>query len=117
MDIHKENGHLDNQSWKNIAEAGRSGLEKIAENELRQIAKEEGIDESLDAGEVIDLILEAANKKGASKEEKKDFIKKAGISASLTMLEKCPKTGKVGIAASIGGTVVAVVAVVIWYFV
>jgi hypothetical protein len=105
-------------NWAQIAETGRAGLESMAESQLRDIAKKEGIDDSLDLGEVISLVLEAANKKNASKEEKQEFIKKAGISTALTMIAKCPHpTGKWGIAVSVGTTFVAIAAVVAWYFV
>lgn len=103
-------------------EAGQSGqairarLEKMAETELREIAKKEGIDDSLDIGEIISLILEAASKKNTSKEEKQEFIKKTGISVSLTMLQKCPRTGKIGVAVSVASTITAIGAVVAWYY-
>jgi hypothetical protein len=51
--------------------------------------------------------------KNASKKEKKEFAKKTGISVALTLLQSNPKS-TVGVIAT---TVVAVVAVVVWYFV
>lgn len=107
----KESGEVER-----AGQAIRAELEKMAETELRKIAKKEGIDDSLDVGEIIGLILEASSKKNSSKEEKQEFIKKTGISVSLTMLQKCPRTGTFGVIASVASTLVAIGAVVAWYY-
>lgn len=99
-----------------LAESGREGLEKLAESELREIAAAEGIDDSLDAGEIVDLLWQAVELKEGSKKEKKEFIKTTGVSAALTVLQtNC--LGRYGIAGAVGGTVIAVGAVVVWWFV
>ena len=99
--------------WVGVAKQGRAGLEAMSAVELMNIAAEEGIDTELDQGDVIELILKAAEMKDASKAEKKEFAKKTGISIALTLLKSNPKTT----AGAVASTVVAVIAVVIWYFV
>lgn len=98
-----------------VAESGREGLEKLAESELREIALAEGIDDSLDAGEIVDLLWQAVELKDGSKKDKKEFVKRTGVAAALTVLQtNC--LGKYGVAGAIGSTVIAVGAVAVWWF-